>query len=174
MRIVVGILFILAVLCPVFVSAHTPLVIEDEKNSFHLSGHLDFFEDKSGSLSINDAMEFAKDGKFTAPDAAVPNFGFTDSVYWLRFKMINPSHKEQTVFLEQGYPHIDYIELFVFNQDKKAAFFKGGDALPFSDREISFRNPVFRIQLSSRSTSQVFMRYKTESSMQMPLTGLLF
>ena len=46
---------------------------------------IEFLEDKSGNLTINDVTSPAAAIRFFRSDRETPDFGISDSVYWLRF-----------------------------------------------------------------------------------------
>ena len=137
---------------------------------FPLGLSLAILEDKPGGLTINDVLKPEREKGFIPSTSPVPNFGFTNTVYWVRFSLINPLDHEQTVLLEEGYPHIDHIGLYVFRDGKMVESAQGGDTFPGQNTAIDYRSFVHELKVPARSTTRVFMRFQSESSMQLPLT----
>ena len=72
------------------VSANNPLILEDDKDFYELGLHLEIFEDKTGKLELKD-VESQFSSKFKKNTKKVPNFGFSKSAFWARFKIKNKS-----------------------------------------------------------------------------------
>jgi hypothetical protein len=162
-------LIILLVLCT-RAMASPPVVLKPGVGKFPLGPHLELLQDKEGKLTLRDVLKPEQEKRFIPATAKVPNFGFTKSVIWAKFILSNPLHKEQLVLLEEAYPHIDHIQLFVFRNGKQVALLRGGDGLPFANNSMAYRNFVFKLLIPPQSTTQIYMRFQTESSMQLPLT----
>lgn len=164
------IIFFIVLLAFPGVAAASAVVLDPGASRFPLGLNLAILEDKGGGLTINDVLKPEQEKGFVPSTSDVPNFGFTDSVYWVRFSLINPLDKEQTLLLEEGYPHIDSMNLYIFRDGQKVASVQGGDSYPFQNSKIEYRSFVFKIMVPARSTTLIFMRFQTESSMQLPLT----
>ena len=146
------------------------VVLDPGAGRFPLGLHLAILEDKPGGLTINDVLKPEREKSFIPSTSPVPNFGFTNSVYWVRFALVNPLDREQAVLLEEGYPHIDHIGLYVFRDGKMVESAQGGDTYPGQNTVIDYRSFVHELKVPARSTTRVFMRFQSESSMQLPLT----
>ena len=165
----IWIFLVLLIVFPVTAIAASPVVIEENKGEFHLGQHIEILKDEEGKLTLDDVINPNQTENFVPSTSEIPNFGFTDSVYWLKFTLINPLEKEQLVLLEQAYPHIDDIKLFVFRNNRQIASAHGGDRYVLQNNEIKYHNFISKILTPPNSTTQVFMRFETESSMQLPL-----
>jgi two-component system, NtrC family, sensor kinase len=149
-------------------NAQTPLepaILKDELGQTSLNGHVEYLEDKEGTLTFEDA---AISRKYKAAGIGVPNFGFTDSVYWFRFSITNHTN-QSSLLLEQGYTHIDYVSLFVFDLDGEFKEQRGGDMLPFKNRARDYRTITFQINIEPGMTKSFWLRTQTSSSTQVPL-----
>jgi len=96
------------------------------------------------------------------------NFGFTANPYWIKFTIINKLKTPAKWILEIDYPMIDQIDLYI--PDKKGKFIrkKGGDFLPFSEREIFDNNYIFPIE-TPPGIQTCYLRIQTTSSMNFSL-----
>lgn len=146
--------------------SQSPVVIETNQEQYSLNKHLHVYEDKDSRLDIKEISSESFHSKWTKLNK-VPNFGFTKSTYWAKFTLQN-NHGKENVLLEISYPLLDDITLFVFNDGQLIDTQKSGDTLPFKDRKISHRNIVFELDLTKENT--VYLRIKSDSSMQFPMT----
>ena len=93
--------------------------------------------------------------------------GFTSSAYWLRFKLENVSEQVIEWHLEFDYALLDSIELYASQEDGSYVRKQGGDGVPFSEREIPYRNIVFALSSAAKQKQFVYIRVKTTSSMNL-------
>ncbi|MBT6491777.1 MAG: hypothetical protein HOK97_18550 [Deltaproteobacteria bacterium] len=140
-------------------------ILVENPGQASLSSHIEYLEDKEGTLTIH---EVATSSEFTDAGEDTPNFGFTDSVYWFRFSITNNT-KHDTLLLEQGYTHIDYISLFSRNQDGGFKEEQSGDMLPFKQRARPYRTITFEMNVEPGETKTFFVRIQTSGSIQLPL-----
>jgi len=167
----VFLLFLAVFLVPGSANCSEPLVFTipfaDEHAS--LGKYIKFYEDKTGELDVNDIQtpEIAK--QFIASDENEPGFGFSTSAYWMRLTVLNPMDKKTEWFLENAYPLIDSIDLYIPDKNGVLSPVMAGDHRPFSAREISYRNVVFRLIETPLSQRTFYLRFKTSSSMNLPI-----
>jgi hypothetical protein len=65
--------------------------------------HTKYLEDPAGSLGITDVTSAAYSSEFKPSTACVLNFGYTDSVYWVRCTAINDAcPRISSAFLEEN------------------------------------------------------------------------
>ena len=134
-----------------------PVVLKDGKEFYEIGLNLDILEDPTGKLTIEDinSPEWARE--FKRNKEKVPNFGFSDSVFWGRFKIKNNSKDENKWVVSQNYYLQD--EVIFFKKDKgKWESKKTGDTLPFSTREIGTRS--FSFQLNPKNESIYYFKIK--------------
>lgn len=148
---------------------HASFVISNESHPQSLGHFLNFYVDKSGNTSLEDAMRLTE-WKDVSEDNIIG--GFTDDVYWVRFTIENPSKEPFDWNLELDYPIIDFIEFYALNNENQYAVIKTGDQYPFHYRPIDNHNFVFPILSPPESTQTFYLRIKTESSMYISLNFL--
>jgi len=164
------ILLFMLLFLPCSAGASSQVYLEKHISKYSLGPYLEFLEDKQGDLTLNDVLKPEQQKEFFASTSRTPNFGLTKSVYWSKFSLVNPLDKEQFVLLENEYPHIDGIQMFVFRDGKKIASVQAGDMVPHKDKGIDYRKPIIKLTIPPLSTTHVFMRFQTESTMQLSLT----
>ncbi|MGB7451083.1 MAG: 7TM diverse intracellular signaling domain-containing protein [Lysobacterales bacterium] len=148
--------------------ASDPVILNGDVGFYSLGPHLDVLEDRGGNWSIEDVTSLEVSSRFTDNSIDVPNFGFTESVYWVRLELQRQYTDKDELFLEVGYPLIDHIKLFIFSGNDLIETSESGDALPFPHRDKKYRNFVFSLPVAEHLT--LYLRFETESSMRMPLS----
>ena len=142
-----------------------PVVLLENPGQVSLNGHIEYLEDKEGNLTLKDAIA---SGNFVNAGENAPNFGFTKSVYWFRFSITNQT-KQKSLLLEQGYPQIDYIDLFTPSLGGGFLEQQSGDMLPFKKRAREYRTITFNLEIEPGESQLVYVRTQTSSSTQLPL-----
>jgi len=148
-------------------SASEPLILTGDAGLYEPGPYLEILEDRGRDWSIEDVTSPEVSSHFIANSVDVPNFGFTESAYWVRLEL-QRQDTEDEYYLEVGYPLIDHIEFFVFAGNNLIETLESGDTLPFSHRARKYRNFLFTLPVAEHVT--IYMRFETESSMRLPLS----
>ena len=150
-------------------SAQSSISVNKGDENISIGNKIEILEDKTGIYSFSDILSPGVSKKFVFSDTDEPNFGFTSSVFWIRFRLSSADSGNTGTYLELAYPLIDDIKLFV--PDKKGGWEikNSGDHYPFNSREISHRNFIFKINVEPRMQTY-YMRVVTTSSMNLPLS----
>ena len=72
-----------------------PLLLTDGQAEYPLGMHLGIYEDPSGELTIDQVSAPVFNSQFIPSPAAVPNYGYTDSAYWVRIALDNETTPHQ-------------------------------------------------------------------------------
>lgn len=139
----------------------------DFKNvNSYLPDHIEYFEDKSLKVDINDINKKYLD-KFIISEKSVPNFGFTESAYWLKFNIKNLPDNEW--YMELGFSRLNDVTLYI-PEDNGYLIKKSGIIKRINQREIKSRKIVFPLP-QNLSNKTIFLRvYSPKSAMQIPIT----
>lgn len=163
--------FQLAILLIIYIPSSAgarTIPIDKSVNKIPIGTSIEYYEDRGGRLGIKDIAGAAMAGKWEKSDTATPNFGFTTSVYWVRFTLKNRSGEDVDLYLEQAYPLISHLRLFV--PDGKAyASTEIGHAKPFGIRPVDHRSLVFPLTLKARASLTCYLEYRTESAVNIEL-----
>jgi len=162
--ITLGIFSILLITHSLF--ALEPIRIDSTFSRQSVAKNVEYLEDSEKRLTIDEIARREAGWQGTDQDAF--NFGFTDSVYWMRFDVRNTTDEALYWYCEIGYPQIDRVELFY--RDEAGAFTvkKGGDYYPFDIRDVSDRNTIFALK-TWPGVSRYYLRFETSSSLNFPL-----
>jgi diguanylate cyclase (GGDEF)-like protein len=145
------------------------LSLVDGTEVYPVGLHLFYFDDKEGGTTLEGILSGASRADFVRSEVAVPNFGFTDSSYWFQLDVSNRGSRIQDWLLESQYPLLDHIDVHLVYPDNRLVSYRGGDKLPFGQRAVKHRNVFFNIPLALGESVRVYIKVRTESSMQLPL-----
>jgi len=159
--------FLGVVLVSTSLCADGSVVLAEDVGMVTLGPYLDILEDPDGQWGIEDVISPDLSSQFIRNTVDVPNFGFTESAYWVRFRLQNSNAERDQFLLEVGYPLLDHISLFFISDDGRTTTRESGDTLPFSHRDISYRNMVFKLPAEESAT--LYLRIVSQSSMKLPL-----
>jgi two-component system sensor histidine kinase EvgS len=138
-----------------------PLVLTDLQGEYVLGTCLEYLEDPSGSLSIQDVCSPEYDRQFVRNRKQGIHFGATRGAYWLRFLVRNNSDSFKTWFLEFGNPRLHFVERYVPAADQPEFKVKKGGVYSPAEREIRYRNFIFRIPLKPNQEQIIYLRIRS-------------
>ena len=152
------------------IQAQNSLSLAPGQNQYTLGQHLTILADSAGTYTFKDVL--ARRYKFAIHKQPQPNFGLTNTVYWVKVILHNPGDKPVQWFIENGYPLTHYINLFVINKHNEVVFrAKGGTQYPFKQRLVKYRKNVFPVQIPAKTTYTYIFRFQSQTSMQLLLTA---
>ena len=127
--IVLLLLSLTAIFLPVTANALEPVVLVNAKDEHRIGRYLEYLEDKSTKLTYEEVSSPAYEAKWKQSDSDVPSFGFTDSAYWVRFRIDNKGKEEQFI-LELHTCTTKYFDLFMLDNKGQINYKKSGNADP--------------------------------------------
>jgi len=162
--------FSIALLFLCNIATASPVVITQTTGSYIIGKRLSVLEDPSGQLSIKDIISDPYIQKFLPIKSDTANFGYSDSAYWFRFELENADNSYRNLLLEIGYPLLDDIHFYALTDKNVHSEKHSGDLQPFEQRDVRYQNVMFSVTLKPRQKETIFLRVKTKSSVQVPLT----
>jgi signal transduction histidine kinase len=100
----------------------------------------------------------------------VPNFGFTESAYWVRFRLKNTTREIKDWLLEAGFANLHYVDFYLPNPQGTGWMAKqSGNLRPFSTRDIPSPHIIFTMPLLPQAEHTYYMRFQNGASMTLPL-----
>lgn len=128
------------------------------------------YEDKTGLLAIEEIVASPDGVPFAHLDRVVPNFGFSDSVFWLRMNLAVPADAASDWLMQIGYAPLNHFSVWVVHDGRIIDQHTGGSRVPFRSREVKHRTHVFPLVLESGGTNTVYVRVQSETSIIVPVT----
>lgn len=141
------------------------VVLTPDLGEAKLSGHLEWLEDPSGSLAVNEVTK----SQAWQPLADMINAGFTKSTVWVRFTVQQPQNGTARWILSVDNNAIDEVKLFQPDNSGEWSVLMAGRTLNFSDWPLNARTPSFQLDLSQGS-HVIYLRLKGEHTLSSTVT----
>lgn len=148
-----------------------PAILTEEQDEYPLGLHLEILEDPGGELTIEDIASPEFDSRFTSSQVEVPNYGFTDSAYWVRLPLLNKSRLNDRWLLEVGFANMQFVDLYSPSPSGEGFDVKqSGSLRHVSTRDIRYQHIVFELTPPAQSEQTYYLRFKNDASMTLLLT----
>lgn len=144
------------------------LTLQYGQRYMNVQKHFDYIEDPNGVFSFDDVFGGKENLAWIENTHSGLNFGYTDSVIWVKGTIENSSLKEEVYVLEIAYPVIDDMCVYIL-RDKISEKLHMGDKLPFHERPVKHRNFLIPVRFDAGEKVTLVLRVKTTSSMQIPI-----
>lgn len=161
------VLFTLA-FAPAPVLADEALTLNDEVKTFHPGRFLAVLPDPGEKLTFSELRKDENASRFVYAKDDVPNLGFTNYAHWARLRVTNRSRDRSEWILLYDYPRTDNVDVWMVT-DSGIREFHTGDHFPFASRPIPHHTFAFPVTIPRDSTTEIFIRLKTEGTLQIPV-----
>lgn len=163
-KVLLNVFFFLSVM---HVSARE-FVLTDSMSQAHLVGFVEYFRDPQHQFDLSEI----RNQQFERVDG-IPNFGFDKATYWFRLEVRNNSNSVNWL-LEIPFAPLDHVSLFELQRDPQGKYVwrerKSGDHVEVGRKQMPHRHPVFDFQLARGTSTIVYLKVRTNSSVQLPIT----
>jgi len=133
------------------------------------SAAMHWIEDKSGSLTFEEVRDKDLSTQWNLALKPSPNFGFTESIYWLSLPFENDSDISASMLLEMGFPLHDKIDVYLLDGKEVVKSFHTGDQVPFSQRPLDHRNFMFPQTVAPEQKLRAIVRVQSTDTMYFPV-----
>ena len=163
---ILAIFWVISSACCFEAYAAPTLQLNSTQQSYGLDEYIEYIEDESGKFDITSIRQ-QPETAWKKPATSSPSFGFSDSAYWLR---INIEMLElQEWLLEIDSPLLDEISFYLYAGGQLLQEVETGDARPFVERPLKFREFIFPLRLPPAEQSNLYLRVKSTGSVQVPM-----
>ncbi|MDI6049954.1 7TM diverse intracellular signaling domain-containing protein [Flavobacterium sp. XS2P24] len=99
------------------------------------------------------------------------DLGFTQSNFWAKTELNNPTDLVLNYYLETARPITDLVELFIVDEVSGEIIKKvSGDNIDYSKRSFDNRKTIFKIEITPRSSLKLFLHLKSDGEViKMPI-----
>jgi len=136
-----------------FVLSYSQVVWRGNKDYLDISNKLFVLQDKSGLLNIEQVSDDRHDKQFTISTHSILHFGFTESVYWLKFSLQNNTN--DSLWLQLAHAFIPYAELYFKDASGEWKSYKEGYKINLSEKIIKDHYQVFPL---TKGTNWFYIR----------------
>ena len=148
---------------------HAATQLGDTTPAQGLYGLVDFLADPQGTLRLDDvrAANAPFEPSLKRRDLS---FGYVPGVIWLRLALQSDARQTSTWRLELNYASLDEVRLYDIGADGVRES-RSGDTVPYAERAVGHRYPVFEITLQPGEQRTLYLRVDSQGSMT--LSGAL-
>jgi len=132
-----------------------------------LSSDIEFLEDSSTNLDLA-AVRQRNDWQQQGEGAF--NQGYSDSAWWLRFKLTNDADTGIERLLSLEYPVLGDVQVHVVSDRNDRQFYQLGHNYPYNQRPVDHRFFVVPLEWQPGETLAVYIRVRSQTSVQVPAT----
>lgn len=156
----------------IYAEIETRILLDRNTGSYSLSEHMEILEDAEQAFTINDIVIGKQQRDFRRFRGKTPNFGSTQSAFWLRTKVVNPYPHDLHLVLEQPLPFLDSIDLYTPHPGKPGAFrvSHAGDRRPFAEREVPHHHFLFNLTLAPGEVLPIHIRIASRVTLMTPFS----
>jgi signal transduction histidine kinase len=148
------------------------LILTDETNEYPVGLHMEILEDKDKQWTIEDVTTPNIAAQFVPSSEEALGFGFTDSAYWVRFRVRNEASSDTNWLL--SYDSVSFFIDYYYPADSGEGYeiIQTGSALPFDTRDVPVGRFVFHLPVPPQESKTVYMRFASDGSQILSLTLL--
>ncbi|MFZ5603351.1 MAG: 7TM diverse intracellular signaling domain-containing protein [Pseudomonadota bacterium] len=149
--------------------ASTGLVLDSSVTNLRLNGQLQFFEDKSNRLRVEDIAQQLPAFHIYEKDSV--NEGYSSSAWWFSFQLYNNEQMPIHWWLDISYPLLDEVELYELDPATGSirSIALTGDTRPLSSRSAKTGTFVFPLQLQPQREYRYLLRVWTTGTIAVPM-----
>ena len=151
-----------------------PVVLEEGKEKHSLGLYLEVLEDTLGGLTFEQIHSKEYENLFIKNKTNIPNFSFSNSVYWLKFQVKSELSSMQIWVLELAFPLHDYVDFYLLGPDSTIKVIRTGDRRPFHMRANNHRHFVIDFPIDVEETYTVYIRFQSHDGLHEPIPLFLW
>ncbi|MDX1416903.1 MAG: 7TM-DISM domain-containing protein [Candidatus Promineifilaceae bacterium] len=149
----------------------TPVILADDQDNYPLGLYLEILEDPSGALTIEEVSSPDFDERFALSQVEVPNFGFTDSAYWVRFTVRNETSSSDHWLLEAGRQNMQFVDMYNQLPGQQAYEVRQtGSLIAPANRDVRSPRMILNLEVPTNNQQSVYLRFQSGAAMALPLT----
>lgn len=136
-----------------------------------LAPYVDILEDSERKLAITDVTSERYAFRFASAPLSELFFGYTTSVYWMRFTVDNQRETDMHLVLEVMPADIDYLDLYEIDPVTKTlqASRRMGSAVPYAQREYDHPLYFFDLALTPKKALTYYLRVESNKTINLQL-----
>ncbi|MCH8532571.1 MAG: sensor domain-containing diguanylate cyclase [Saccharospirillum sp.] len=153
--------------------SHAQVSIVGGNQSYELLPHLEILEDVERQWSLADVQSLPASQWQTASTAA-PNFSFSDSAWWLRLPLHNPTESSRSLVFDIAQPLLDYASATWLVEGEVRTSWQTGSRYSANTRPVPYRGFAFPLELPPGAQGELLIRFDTFDGLYDALPMALF
>ncbi len=148
-----------------------PFEVLNSSQRIPLDPHIFYYEDVSGMLTLAELEAIDDRGGLTPNTSGILNFGFSDSVFWVRtsFQFSASVNTTENWIVSLDYAPLKNIDLYVLSE-LGVQHIISGTSQPVESRPVQYRNFFYPIKNLGGTEYELWLRVESDSSLQIPMT----
>ena len=134
-----------------------------------LSPFLSTYRDASGALTLDQARQAFREGRFQPGRKPWPSFGFTPDAIWVRFAVRSETADPTLWLTELRTARMDALDWYLTRGSGPVEHLVAGNLRTQSPGMADFKYPVFPLRLAAGESAEVFLRVHSETAVHLPL-----
>jgi len=148
-----------------------PLTLVDDLERYPTGTYMQILNDDSRALTLEQVTTADMELRWQQSDAAIPNFGFTDSAVWLRLKVENRAAGDPGWLLDLDHPYLDQVDFY--KPDSVAGKWRhitAGTMRTFQPAQYPAKYFTFPLEIPAGDSAVYYLRLASQTSLRAPLT----
>ncbi len=146
-----------------------PVTLEAKKTLYSLGTHLEYLEDPTGALNIEDVSSPELEAQFSPSQQEVLDFGVTSSAYWVRFELQTTGKDQKTWVVDTGRNDWRTVQLYFPVESKSWAIEKTGKGHKFDQPDYDDYYVTLRLPTPLQPTQTIYLRFDSDHEMALDL-----
>ena len=130
---------------------------------------LSVYRDVSGSLTLDQARQAFREGRFQPGRKPWPSFGFTPDAIWVRFVVRSDSADPSLWLTELRTARMGELDWNLIRGSGTFEHLAAGNLHTPSPEMVDCKFPVFPLRLAAGESAEVFLRVHSETAVHLPL-----
>ena len=143
--------------------AAPPIMLPDSSFDLQITSFIAILEDTSNRLTINDVLTAENQLKFVPSNRDNLRFSLSNSSYWLRFSVVNPHAKKQSLVFSISNSRLDNVDLYEYKQGKINHYASGSSAKIKAQGSHRQAYP-FLIEINAKANQTYFIRLNSSTA----------
>ena len=151
---------------------HSTIKLQLNTQLKQLGSSVYYLRDVEDKYTVEALIKGEADDQFFQIDKSRANFGFDQSVYWIKFRVRYQTRRSDLPkdwWLEFEYPLLDKVDAYIVSEDGSFTKSISGDQRTFKNNPFAYPHAVFNVQLLPGETKSLFIRIESDSSKQLGL-----
>ncbi len=127
------------------------------------------YRDPGGAMTLDQARQAFRDGRFQAGQRPWPSFGFISDAVWVRFAVRDRSGAAQLWLTELRSARMDELDWYLLREGGVIEHLIAGNQRERPPEMVDCKHPVFPLQLAAGERAEVFLRIHSETAVHLPL-----
>ncbi|PID43888.1 MAG: histidine kinase [Gammaproteobacteria bacterium] len=141
----------------------------DQVQDYPLNRKLRFLENKNGEYTTEQIISGEMDSHFSRSEENVLNFGYTDSVIWVKIPIHYRGQQQNAKYwFEINTPLLGHAALFIKEKNNLIRKYAGYET-PLSERDIAYPTRVFELTFQPDQKVELFVQLSSDLSLHIPM-----